>query len=119
MRLTDIDSQTTSAPKSTESRRRTHINFILGDKDPRHHDMVYPTGTPVPSTNETMGRCPHPKRTRNSSNPSRSIVDQAGTSLYPPLDNGANCSSSVYHIHRSFTSNLSLGRIHFHYRANY
>jgi hypothetical protein len=117
--LTSIESQTTSTPKSEESRRRPHINSILSGENPRLHNMVYVNSTPIPSTNETMGRCPHLKRTGDSSHPSSSIVDQAGTSLYPPLDNGANRRLSVYHTHKSYTSNHSLGRIHFHYRANY
>jgi len=79
--------------------------------------MVYITGTPISQTNETMGRRPHPKRPRNSSNPSSSIMDQAGTSPSHYVSAGADDSSSVYHVHKSFTSNHSQGQIHFHYQA--
>jgi hypothetical protein len=80
--------------------------------------MAYFVGTPISQTNETMGRCPYPKRARNSSDSSSSIMDS--TSKFSALAwEAADDSSSVYHIHKSFTSNLSLGRIHYRYQADY
>jgi hypothetical protein len=112
--------QATSAPKSTEGRRRPHINSVLGDKDPHSNNMAYFVGPPISQTNETMGRCPHLERARNSSSLSSSILDQACMfSLSTLVDVGSNDSSSVYHTHKSFTSNHSLGRIRSRYRANY
>jgi len=80
--------------------------------------MAYIASTPVPQTDESMGRRHDFEWTRNSSDPSSSIMDEAGKlKVFSVHDQELiRPSLSVYPGHRSSTLNHSLGPIHFRYR---
>ena len=82
--------------------------------------MAYIASTPVPQTDESVGRRHDFEWTRNSSDLSSSVMAQAGKlQLLSPsvIDQELiHASFSVYHGHRSFMLNRLLGLTHFRCR---